>query len=166
MAKKRSSNPRRAGVARASVRAADRTCVAQRTGPETVRTRARAGGLLVAAPRDVYSPRFHEARSSVLDEVEAAAATALAGASHARRCHQAAAVLGGAPGGHLHLWGGYTSVTESLLITRPAAVMLLGQRRSAWSRRIAALHAAAAEQPLCSALAPALAWIAQVQLRH
>ena len=86
-----------------------------------------------------------------LDEGGAVDAAALAGASHARRCCHAAAALCGVPGGHLHLWGRYTSVAESLLPVRAPSVMLLGQRRSARSLRAPRLHAAAEDSTLSSA---------------
>ena len=111
------------------------------TGSETVTTRAAACGLLVAAPRPSSRRVFHAARPSALDEAEAVDAAALAGASHARRCCHAAAAHCGAPGGHLHLWGGYTSVAESFLMACAPSVTLLGQRRSAWSLRASLLHA-------------------------
>ena len=58
------------GIARASVRARYRTCVAQGTGSETVTTRAAACGLMVAAPRPssrrVFTRRGHP-RSTKLE---------------------------------------------------------------------------------------------------
>jgi len=165
VARKRSSNSRRAGDAKASVRAADRTCVAQRNrlgdGDD-----ARGGWRLIGGrAASVFSPRFHEARPPALDEAGAVDAAALAGASHARRCCHAAAALCGAPGGHLHLWGGYTSVAKSLLVVRAPVVMLLGQCRSAWSSHASLLHAAAADSTLFSADLR-VTGIVQLQLRR
>lgn len=117
------------GIARASVRARDRTCVAQRNrlgdGDDA------RGGLWLIGGRaaSVFSPRFHEARPPALKEAGAVDAAALAGASHARRCCHAAAALFGAPSVHLHLWGRYTSVAESFLMACAPSVTLLGQRR-------------------------------------
>ena len=115
------------GIARASVRARDRTYVAQ-TNMLGDGDDARGGLWLIGGrAASVFSPRFHEARPPALDEAGAVDAAALAGASHARRCCHAAAALFGAPGVHLHLWGGYTSVAKSLLVVRAPSVMLLGQ---------------------------------------
>ena len=157
---------RRAGNARASVRAADRTCVAQRNrlgdGDDDARRLAaywwpRRVRLLAAFSRGAATrarrswggarrgPRWRLTRT-----------TMLSCSSRTLRCAS----------GHLHLWGGYTSVAESLLVLRAPSVVRLGQRCSSWSLRASLLHAAPAEQPPCLELAHALAWIAQVQLRR